>query len=220
MKNFKYILIIIFFYCTGLIAQGIKPEHTSNFHFGISGGANFNTIPTIGGSLILEAKFNPMTNVNLKLSVGYQSIFENKKHLIKSHNSADLNDTQVYQLKTYSIDKTQYLVVPVNLGIEYTFVKNVISPYAIFELGYSFYSSEKQITKVATGGEIFNSLEEIPKEYRNPAIITNEGSGIDGALGLGLKYKLSSSLEINLRYLYQYFDGMPNANQVLFGITF
>lgn len=193
----------------------------SKFYLSILGGVNFNTIPTIGGSLQFEGKTNINSRINLKLSVGYSGIFENKEYIIKTYSHFKIENNEGYQLETYYIDKIQYNVIPLNLGIEYFFTNKKISPFAIFELGYNFYNGEEQISKGIIGPETYNSINEIPLEYRNPhppKIFDDSTIGV--SLGLGINYKISSSLEFNFRYLFKYYDDIININQILFGITF
>lgn len=193
----------------------------SKFKLSILGGINFNTIPTIGGYLQFEGKTNINSKINLKISVGYSGIFENKEYIIKTYSHFKIENDEGYILEKYYIDEIQYNVIPLNLGIEYFFTNKKISPFAIFELGYNFYNSEEQISKSIRGPESFDNINDIPIEYRNPQppkIFDDSTIGV--SLGLGINYKIFSSLECNIRYLFKYYDDIINTNQILFGITF
>jgi len=191
----------------------------SNFNLSILGGVNFKTVPDVGGTLQLEGKTNITSEINLNLSVGYSSMYEDKEYMIKSYSYFNINNTEGYQLNTYSINKIEYSVVPVNLGIEYVLREDNLSPFGILEIGYSFYSSQEQVVK-STGGEVFYNKNEIPVEYLNSAPKTIDGSSFGLGLGLGIKYKISPSFNINIRYVYRYNKSIIHTNQILLGITF
>jgi opacity protein-like surface antigen len=214
------IVLFLFGFLTITFSQDIQDSKMfSKFNLSILGGANFKTIPTVGGTIQLEGKTNITPKINLNLSVGYSNMFEGKEYLIKSYSYFNIDNTAGYQLSTYSINKIKYSVVPVNLGIEYVLREDRLSPFGLLEIGYNFYSSQEQIVK-STGGEVFNNKNEIPAEYLNSVPKTLDGSSFGFGLGLGVKYIISSSLNINIRYVYRYNESIINTNQLLFGITF
>lgn len=216
----KTIVLFVLFLSCNLFAQEFdtKPMF-SKFRFSVLGGANFNTKSILGGALQLGVKTNITPEINMKISVGYFNVFERKEYLIKSYSFFNIDNIEGYQLNTYSINQLRYDIFPINLGIEYTILKDDFSPFGIFEIGYNFYSKEEQIAK-STGGKIFDNKNEIPNEYLNSAPNTLTGSSFGMGLGLGIKYKITSSLDLNIRYIYRYNDSIINNDQILLGITF
>ena len=216
----KLAILISLFLNSVLFCQetnNVKPF--TNINLGILGGGNFNSIPTLGGSLILEGKSNISSQSILKISIGFSSLFENNSYQIKSYSHFIIDNIEGYQLTTYDIDKIQYSIIPINLGFEYVFSNNQISPFGIIELGYNFYSGEEQVA-MSTSGQYFNTLEEVPNNYRNPAPKTFDDNSYSLGLGMGIKYKLTLNMDLNIRYMFRYNDKILNSNQILFGISF
>src|SRR5690606_22052683 len=220
MKTVFIFFLIVF--NSNLFSQDTKEAKIfSKFSFSILGGTNFNTIPTIGGSIRLEGKTNITSQIDMKLSAGFSSIFENKEYIIKTYSHFKIENIEGYRLETYTIDPIQYSVIPINFGFEYTLLENNLSPFAVFEFGYKLYSSEEQIAKGIIGPDTYNNENEIPFEYRNPPPPkTVDDSTIGLGLGLGIKYKISTTFELNVSYQYRYFDNIINTNQILLGVTF
>ena len=216
----KLVILISLIFNSALFCQETNNVNPfSNIKLSILGGANFNSIPTLGGSLIFEGKSNISSQAFLKLSIGFSSLFENNNYQIKSYGYFKIENTEGYQLNTYDIDKIQYSIFPINLGFEYVFYNKQISPFGIIELGYNLYSGEEQVTK-STSGQYFNTLEEVPNEYRNSAPGTFDDNSYSLSLGIGMRYKLTSKLDLDIRYMFRYYDKILNSNQILFGISF
>jgi len=73
----RNIVLLLMVFTINLFAQENNcTKAFSKFCFSSNDGVNFNTIPTVGGSIQLEAKTNLYSNLRMKLSLGYSSIFE------------------------------------------------------------------------------------------------------------------------------------------------
>lgn len=191
----------------------------SSFHMGILGGINFNTIPTVGSTFQFEGTTNLLSNLNLKIAIAYSNMFKESDYLIKSYGHFKIDNVEGYQEKTYKINRIQYSSIPINLGLEYTFDGEKILPYGLIEAGYNFFSSEEQIASVGSG-RYYNTEGEVPLEFRNKGPFTLDDSAFLFGIGAGVKYKISSSLALNIRYIYRYNDSIINTNQFLVGINF
>jgi opacity protein-like surface antigen len=203
-----------------LLSQDNQNLNTfSKMNVSILGGVNFSKDTDLGGSIQLEGKTNLCSHLNLKLSVGYSLIREDASYTIKSYSHFIIDNIEGYHLDTYDVNEIQHSVIPINVGVEYTLNDNAFSPYGVFELGYSFYSSEQQFAS-STSGIWYETEEEVPPEYRNPAPNVTDDSCFGLGAGIGVKYKISNSLTLNVLYMYRYFDKIINTNQLLFGITF
>ena len=86
-------------------------------------------------------------------------------------------------------------------------------------VGYNIYSAEEQI-EGSGSGEVIDNIEDIPLEYQNPVPNVSDGSTFSIGTGIGVLYKISSSMNINIRYIYKYHDSLVNVNQILIGVTF
>ena len=60
----------------------------------------------------------------------------------------------------------------------------------------------------------------MPEDYRQTEPALDDGSSITMGVGLGVKYKLTERMDLNIRYVYHYNEAIINNNQVLIGFTF
>ncbi|MFC2083807.1 hypothetical protein ACFLS9_02000 [Bacteroidota bacterium] len=67
---------------------------------------------------------------------------------------------------------------------------------------------------------MYDNKNEIPIEYQNRVPNVSDGSNFTIGAGIGVLYKISSSLNLNIRYMYRFHDSIINVNQILVGITF
>ncbi len=216
----RNIILFLMLFTINLFSQEYNSTKAfSKFWFGAYGGVNFNTIPTVGGSVQLEAKTNISKNLRLKLSIGYSSIFENYKNEVKTFNKGTIAGNTIFSKYTYSVDKIEYAVIPLNIGFEYEFTGNNFSPFTIIEFGHNINSVEEQVTKSANAGS-YSSLDELPDEYKLPRPKLNESSFIDFGIGAGIRQKISKSISVDFRYVFRYNNGIPNTNELLIGFMF
>jgi opacity protein-like surface antigen len=66
----------------------------------------------------------------------------------------------------------------------------------------------------------FDTIGEIPTEYRNTAPALDDGSSFSIGVGVGARYILTDRMGLNIRYIYRYNDSIVNNNQLLIGLTF
>ncbi|MFA7290004.1 MAG: outer membrane beta-barrel protein [Melioribacteraceae bacterium] len=216
----KKLIIIIFVFSSIIYPQELQEGKSfSKFNMGILGGINFNTIPTVGSTFQFEGTTNLTSNLNLKIAIAYSNMFKESDYQIKSYNHFKIDNVEGYQEKTYKINRIQYSSIPINLGLEYTFDGEKILPYGLVEAGYNFFSIEEQIAAVGSG-RYYNTEGEVPSEFRNKGPFTQDDSAFLFGIGAGVKYKISSSLALNIRYIYRYNDSIINTNQFLVGLNF
>jgi opacity protein-like surface antigen len=223
MKIFSCSFWVIFSIC--IFAQRVEPiSPFSTFQLGVLGGINFSSL--VGTSIVIEGSTNLTSQVNLKLSLGYSTINKEEGYKVKTYyyiNYIDIyqQEVNIYQTLSYTVDEINYTVVPITLGLEYVFTNDRNSPFALIEIGYNFYSfkTTKSYLKY-TGGGYYDTYDELPSEFKNEAPDIPKDDSYTIALGLGMKYKLSSRFNLYLRYAYQFNYSLVNTNQILIGFNF
>jgi opacity protein-like surface antigen len=218
MKNLIGVILILL--SISLFSQEIeKPKMFSTFKLGILGGINFSTLS--GGSVVVEEKTNLTSNLNLKLSVGYSTINKKEGYTVKSNALLNYDDYNKYITSSHKVDEINYDVIPFSLGLEYVFLNNNFSPYGLFEVGYNYYTFHFQTSHGVSGeGGTYDTYEEVPAEYKNKPPVIPDDFSYRIALGIGTNYKLTSAINLDVRYLYQFNKSIINTNQVLIGINF
>lgn len=202
-----------------LLAQDFESAPAfSKIYFGILGGINFNTLPTAGATISFEIKSNVSSQINAKLSLGYSVLYDDNSYELKYYNFQEFDAK--YHTRLLEVERVQYKIVPVSFGAEYAFLKSKTTPFALFDIGYKFSSSLTEgVTDDGIAGT-YNTIEEIPEDYRNTASPLEDGSSITFGIGAGLKYLLTERMDLNVRYIYHYNESIVNNSQVLIGLTF
>jgi hypothetical protein len=215
----KKITLIVLLFAVAVSAQETNSTKAfSKYWFGGYAGVSFNTVPTIGGAFQIAIKTNLTSRLNMKAMLGYSTIYENKEYTVKSYTTRVVEGEAVYQTVTYDVDKIQYSVIPVGLGFEYTFSESEFAPFAALEFAYNSNGAEEQITQ-SISGDSYNSKDDIPAEFRDPRPEVNSDGFMTIGFGGGLKYKISESIEFDLKYVFQYnTNDIPVTHQILFGI--
>jgi len=188
----------------------------SKLYLGFLGGVNISN-PT-GTIILAEGKSNITSNLNAKFSIGYSTVYKQEGYQVKTYEfSSFFNQYSTY---SYTLDRIRYSIIPISLGLEYIFYRNKFSPYSVVEAGYNFYEHKEEISngKVGFAGT-YNSYNELPSAYKNKPFIAEDKS-YRIALGLGVVYNLTSSIGLDLRYIYQFNSYLVNSNQILLGIIF
>lgn len=217
----KLIFLIAFFLTVSLPAQELHNESIfSKVYFSVLGGTNFNTLPTAGTALNFEVESNLTSNLYGKISIGYSTLYDNNSYDVKSYGYVHFNNYSKYETRLLVVDRVRYTIIPITIGAEYSILKNNISPVAFFELGYNYSNSLAEGKTYDGIGGTYDTVNEIPTEYRKTATEINGGSSFTMGIGLGLKYKLTDRMDLNLRYMYHYNELIINNNQVLIGLTF
>ena len=218
----KELLVLIFLFLFGnLSAQDLESKPMfSIFYFSVLGGTNFNTLPTAGTAIIIEVKSNITSNINAKFSIGYSTLYDDDSYEIKSYRFVSFDDYEKFHTLLIKVDRVKYTFIPISIGAEYTFLKSNLSPFALLELGYNYSSSFAEgITHDGIAGT-YDTVDEIPQEYRKIAAALDDGSSLSLGMGIGVKYLLTDRMDLNIRYIYHYNESFINNNQVLFGLTF
>jgi len=214
-----FVLFVIVFNHISFSQEIEKSTMFSNFELGLLAGINFSTLT--GTSVILEGKTNLTSNLNIKLSFGYSTINKKEGYNVKTNGFISFDDVEQYATHSYTVDKILYDVFPISLGFEYVFLRDKFSPYGIIEVGYNYYTYHTEESNIITGGAgYYNSFDELPSEYKNKPPVISEDESYRVALGIGTNYKLSSVINLDIRYLYQFNKALINTNQILVGINF
>ena len=216
----KIIVLFIVLFNLSLFSQEVeKLKMFSTFNLGVLAGVNFSNLA--GGSFIMEGKTNITKNLNIKISFGYSNINKKEGYLVKSYEYVHFDSIKEYQTSSYNVDKILYDVIPISLGLEYFFLRNSFSPYCLFEFGYNYYSFHTQISNGKSGfAGTFNTYDELPSEYKNKPPVISEATSYRLAFGIGTNYKLSSNINLDIRYLFQSNKYILNTHQVLIGLNF
>lgn len=217
---------ILFSLVFSLVSVSISSQTTtypqqkifSSVYFVVLGGTSFNTIPTVGSTISFEVKTNVISNLFLKFNVGYTTLYDDDSYEVKSYGYSEF--TGMYNTRWLLVERVEYKIIPVNIGVEYNFLQSLATPFAILELGYNFSTAKTEgITHDGIAGS-YDTIEEIPEDYRQIAPALEDGSSFALGAGVGLKLKLTNRMDINLRYVYRYNDSIVNNNQILIGLTF
>jgi hypothetical protein len=219
MKKSIFFLIILF--SLNVFAQGTnKSAAFSKFHFGLYGGPNF-TFPLQTGYLLqLEAGTNISSRINIKASIGFSSLFENKDNNITTYHCFILNQTEYYRSEFYKIDKYEYAILPLSLGLEYSLTEGEYSPYLICEGGYNIYSVEvRKSGQISGAAGTFGSLNQLPAQYRNEPPRVPDDTSFRIGFGLGTRISIAKGINLELKYLYNINTSLINCHQLLAGIS-
>jgi opacity protein-like surface antigen len=192
----------------------------SKYYFGVMGGTNFNTLPTAGTALNFEIKSNITSNIYAKISIGYSTLYDDNPYEVRSYRFVSIDDYTEYQTILRKVDRIRYSIIPISAGIEYLITKSKVSPFVLLEGGYNYSSSLTEGVTIAGIAGYYDTVEEIPEDYRKTAPSLDDGSSITAAIGLGVKYMLTERMDLNIRYVYHYNETIINNNQVLIGLTF
>jgi hypothetical protein len=217
--NMKYLIgFFILLFCTSLFPQETEDNSSfTKFKFGFLAGVNVTKFA--GGSVMIEGNTNLTSNINVKVSAGYSKIYKKEGYNVKTNGIIDIDNLQKYVISSYDVDRIDYDVFPITVGVEYFIVKDRLSPYIISEAGYNFYSFHIQQSNIYSG-PYYDTYDQIPAEYKNtPPVISNKASYLFG-LGIGTNYRLGSAINLDIRYLYQFNKNIVNTNQILVGINF
>jgi hypothetical protein len=215
-------LIVIFFIAVNysIFPQEITDKEAfSSYKVGLLAGINFYQLT--GTSVIVEAKTNLTSDIYAKFSVGYSVINKKEGYNVKTYGVGNYGDIPKYATSSYNIDRINYDVFPLSLGIEYIFTKNRFSPYGIFEIGYNYYTFHIEESNRWLGiAGYYNSFDELPTAYKNKEPIFSKDESYRLALGVGTNIKLTSAINFDVRYIYQFNKSIINTNQILVGINF
>ncbi len=215
MKKILFILFLTSFKV--LEAQENKPF--SNFDIGFYSGINFYNTTNIGGDFFIELKANLMSSLKFKISTGYFRTIQPYSGTVRTYSENTFDSIPKYFAGKYEYVSKNYDVFPISLGIQYIIVQSIFSPYISIDAVYNFMNAA--ITTTPPEVWSYNSIEEIPDEFKgNPKDeeLPNNSYGL--ILGAGTSYQISSSLNLDIRYLFKYDSEILNTHHFIVGIYF
>jgi hypothetical protein len=220
--NMKLIIVLFASICLNtLFAQEIETTIPfTHYNFGFYGGINSGINSETGTSFFVESKTNLISNLYLNLTLGYSKVFEHESFTEKSNDSFNFNGTIIYYGNRKDINERGYDIIPISLGCQYVFKNQTISPYLLFDLNYDVILNTRDYISYAITYQ-YPSYDAIPDEYKANQDIpssTNYSYGI--LLGVGGICKISSKLNLDIRYFYKYDSKIVNSNQLVIGIYF
>lgn len=185
---------------------------------GVYGGINFETFSETGGAFIFEGKTNLISNLNLKLSIGYYKSISPTNYEVKSADENTIDSITFYGASSYQVTKKIYDVFPLSMGFQYIFENNLFSPYLSLDFSYNIISPSIE----RTGGYAwsYDSWEEIPDEFKQKYTTYYPNNSFGIVIGAGTIYHISSEIGIDLRYYYKYDSEIINTHHILVGIVF
>jgi opacity protein-like surface antigen len=190
----------------------------SNFDYGVYSGINLNAGSSTGGDLLLELKTNLISDFNLRFSLGYHKSYKGESYIVRSYGSGVIEGTQYYFATEYNVDEKGYDVFPLALGIQYVYKNEVLSPYLMLDAGYNIIESRIYHSSGRTWS--YNSLEEVPDEFKVKQSETLPDNSIGINVGIGTIYHLTNRINLELRYFYKYDSEIINTHHFLAGISF
>jgi opacity protein-like surface antigen len=213
MIKIVFTLLLISF--NVLKAQENKPF--SNLDIGFYGGINFYNTSNIGGDFFVELKTNLISSLKLKVSTGYFRTIQPYSGTVRTYSENIIDTIPKYFAGKYDYVSKNYDVFPISLGVQYIIVNSTFSPYLTVDAVYNFMNA----TITTTPPEVwsYNSIEEIPDEFKGnqkDEELPNNSYGI--ILGAGTSYQISSSLNLDLRYLFKYDSEILNTHHFIIGI--
>jgi opacity protein-like surface antigen len=195
-------------------------NHFNRFELAFLLGINISK-PT-GSAFLAEMKTDIASNINAKFSIGYSLIYKSEGYEVKTFQFASFSNLaqtiSYYSTYSYNLDRIRYSVIPISLGIEYFFHRDDFAPYCVVEAGYNFYEHKEEISNVRVGFKESSTIEGLPQEYQHQHIIS-ENSSYKLALGAGINLNLTHSVDLDIRYLYQYNSSLVNTSQILIGLV-
>lgn len=218
MKKNIFISIILLFTNVTFAQNYNENNNLIPYGLGILGGIN--TSRLTGTSIIVEGRLKLITNLNSKMSIGYSTLYEKDGTHVNTYGFLDFAEIHEYSTVSYDIDYFRYSTVPISIGLEYIFTRNLFTPYTDIEVGYNFYEYKTEEINYYVGKDgTYDNYEELPEIYQNkPPKINKEDQSYRIAFGIGTLYKLSSKIFLDIRYTYQINTNLVNTHQFLIGI--
>lgn len=216
---------IVFLAFLVLISNLFSQETTSKksrskFIIGILGGVAISDV--VNPSVTVEGKMKLGNNLNARLSVGYYRLTDKSVFTVKTNGLNYIDDTYEYVAISYQVDRIEYDVFPISLGAEYFLFRKTFSPYITAEAGYMNFSNDVKKSNKISGvdGKTYNTYSALPDEYKNDGLLINDNDGVVFSFGAGTNIRLSSALNLDLRYLFQLNNTIMNSNRIMLGVAF
>lgn len=217
MKRLIILSIIVVFHFT-FAQEKEEPVFLSSFNIGFYGGINFKSTSEIGGSFIIEGKTTLISNLNLKISVGYTRTYQPVSYQVNTYNLINIQGTNIWEAISYNVYEKGYDILPIEIGFQYKLKSGVISPYILFEYGYNSIKTITYSSRDYTNQ--YSTFDELPEKFRTIHVESTINSSSKIAIGVGTIYSLTSTLNLDVRYKYQFDNKIINTHQFLLGIYF
>jgi hypothetical protein len=203
-----------------LFSQNEKEEClASSTNFGLLGGINISSTSNIGKSFSFEWKIYLSQEFSLKLSAGYYTTSVSDRYYVKTFDFVSINNIEKYYAIFYEVYAKEYQIIPLAVGIQYFLRKSIFSPYTLVEFGYNLIDPKINESQHMLIGE-YNVFNELPNDYKNKHTEILPNNSYTLGLGIGTTYKISSTIDLDFRYLFKIDSEKINNHQILIGICF
>lgn len=217
MKQILFVLLLI----SSNVLKAQETEPFSNFDIGFYEGINFYNTANVGGDFLVELISNLTPSLKLKASTGYFRIIQPypSNYTVREYSENTIDSLPGFFAAKYNLVSKNYDVFPIILGIQYNFVHSIFSPYISIDAVYNFIDTHIDTSPSEVWA--YNSIDEIPAEFKEDKKneeLPDNSSGI--ILGAGTSYYISSSLSLDIRYLFKYDSKIVNTHHFIVGIYF
>lgn len=215
----KKICVLLFILPSNFLLAQSKNDSIpfSNFGYGVYSGVNFESTSEIGGTFFIEINTNLISDLKLKLSLGYSRSYMPTSYIVQTYSKIKIDTSLFYQAVKYGVNRKEYDVFPISLGLKYIFDNEFFSPYLLFDFNYNMIDTK--IGRSAGYYWTYNTFDELPVEYRTEydEVLPNNSIGI--AFGFGAIYHFSTNLNLDIRYFYKIDNKIIDTHQIVAGIS-
>ena len=189
----------------------------STFEYGAYAGINFESISEIGGAFFIEINTNLISDLKLKLSLGYSRSYMPTSYTVQTYSTIKIDTSIFYQAAKYDVSRKEYDVFPISLGLKSIFDNEFFSPYLLFDFNYNMIDTK--IGRSAGYYWTYNTFDELPVEYRieYDEVLPDNSIGI--AFGFGAMYHISAHIAFDFRYFYKNDNKILDTHQIVAGIS-
>jgi opacity protein-like surface antigen len=220
MKTIKNAILIILLFISVSIINAQENKAFSNFNIGFYSGINFYKTDNIRGDFLVELKTNLLSSLKLKASAGYSKIIQPYFYTVSTYSKNNIPDTLPrFFASKYNVVSKNYDVFPLTLGIQYNLIQSIFSPYISIDAVYNIINTSLEASPSVVWS--YNSIDEIPAEFKGPKrheTLPANSYGI--ILGAGTSYRISSKLNLDIRYMFKYDKDIINTQHFIVGIYF
>lgn len=215
MKMIFALLWLVSF--NSILAQNINNTNPfSSFDYGAYTGINFESISEIGGTFFIELNTNLISDLKLKFSLGYARSYMHTSYTVQTYSEIKIDTTVFYNAEEYEVNKNEYDVFPISIGLQYMFNFLTISPYIFSEFSYNFIDTK--VIRSPGYSLTYNSFEELPDEFREKHYESFPNNSFSIAFGLGVVYPVTTKLNLDMRYFYKIDNKILNTHHIVVGI--
>ncbi len=190
---------------------------TDKYFISTSVRSNITGASNIGMGLTLSLGYNINQNFSFLLSSGYMTSYTNP-HTYTSYRTWDSNAND-FLISTYSSGRKDHQFIPVNLSFRYNITVSGFQPYVSVMAGWSFLLNEgnysvSTVTKYESSNQLIESTSGMASDQNGYSkTVSTFGMG----LGFGAMIPVSSSLKLDVSYLY---FSNPGIHSIGLGLNF